>query len=343
MIEHRFLHSSMVFIASLLTIFAVIGVKPVFAQSQTFAEARNVYRSGDFDRAITMFEDVLEQSDASKADRKDALQYLGRAHIAKSNYEDAREVVESLIGLEPPLVELNPDIEPPPLMNIYYEVRKDAEGYAVQKADPGITTLAIMDFTNASVDDFERLEPLEQGFASMMINYLNGATDLKVVERERIQWLLQELQMQREGGVVDESSAVRMGKVMGAHAVLFGSYTMQGRQLWISARLVKVETGEVLLAEQVFGRADRFFEAIEDLSLKVTQAINVTLADADLGPRTETRSLDAMLSYSEGLKLLERGDYRAAYEKFNEALVYDPDYTRAQLKAESISPMLAVR
>lgn len=329
--------------ACILAAAFLLLTETAFSQSVNLAEARDVYRTGDFDRAITMFEAVINETEISKSDKKDALQYLGRAYIAKSEYEDARRVVESLIALEPPLVELDPDMEPPPLMNIYYEVRKDYEGYEVQRPDPGMQTLAIMDFTNASVEDFDRLEPLEQGFASMMINYLSGATDLKVVERERIQWLLQELNMQRDDDVVDESTAVRMGKLMGAHVVLFGSYTMHKKEMWISSRLVKVETGEVLLAEQIFGRADEFFQAIEDLSLKVAKAINVTLADAQLGPRTETRSLDAMLSYSEGLKLLERNDFRAAYEKFNEALTYDPDYTRAKLKAESLSPMLAAR
>lgn len=313
------------------------------AQAQDLAEAGEAFRAGDFDGAVQLYTAVYEDPSATKEEKKEALRYLGRLYVAQDEYARAREAVASLIESEPPLVELDPEEEPPPIMSIYYEVRKELEGYEVQKRDPGMKTLAVMDFTNSSVDDFERYDPLRQGFASMMINQLGGATDLKVVERERIQWLLNELEMQRDEEVVDQATAVRAGKLMGADAALFGAFTMHDGRVWLSARMVSVETGEVLLAEQVYGDADEFFDAIQDLSVKVAQAINVSLEETDLGVRKETRSLDAMLSYSEGLKLLEEGEYRSAYEKFNEALTFDPDYERARLKAESLSPMLASR
>ena len=89
--------------------------------------------------------------------------------------------------------------------------------------------------------------------------------------------------------------------------------------------------------------ASLFFELTEELSLQVAQAVNSSLDKTTVGARTETRSLDAMLSYSEGLKLLEQDEYQAAFEKFNEALAFDPNYRKAQLKAESLTPMLAAR
>ena len=146
-------------------------------------------------------------------------------------------------------------------MKIYYEVRKDVDGYEVQKRDPGMKTLAIMDFTNSSITDKEDFDPLQQGLATLMIHNLNGATDLKVVERERIQWLLEEQALQRDTDVVDQQTAVRAGKLLGAHAVLFGGFIVNNRRMWVNARLVDVETGEILLTEQVNTRPDDFFEA----------------------------------------------------------------------------------
>jgi tetratricopeptide (TPR) repeat protein len=113
------------------------------------------------------------------------------------------------------------------------------------------------------------------------------------------------------------------------------------KDIQVSARLVKVETGEILLAEQIRGDRDEFFELTEDLSLQVAQAINSTLEDTEIGARTETRSLDAQLSYSEGLSELDAGNYHAAYEKFEEALEYDPSFDRAQQRLESLRPMVA--
>lgn len=312
----------------------------LFAQS-SLEDAVNAYHEAEYDRAITLFADVVGDNAQNKGVRKEALQFLGRSYIAKRNEDKARVVIEDLIDLEPPIVELDPDIEPPPLMKLYYDVRKkQTDSYEVERADPGLQTLAIVDFTNNSLDDRERFDPLEGGFASLMVHQLNGATGLKVIERERIQWLLEELDLQQEEGRVDQTTAVRTGKLLGATAVLFGSFMKHRNELRINARLVKVETGEILMTEQVAGKDKDFFELAEKLSLKVAQGINVTMQETMIGERTDTRSLDAMISYSEGLDLLEREEYQAAYLKFQEALEFDGSYTRAKNKAESIKPLL---
>ncbi len=327
-----------------------VSFAPVQAQDVALQKAIEAYSVAEYDQAITGFAALVEDASTDKAVKKEALQYLGRAYVAKRAYDDVRSTIDRLLDLEPPLVELDPEDEPPALMKLYYEVRRDYAGYEVQRPEPGMKTLAVMDFTNTSVDEKERFDSMQQGFASMMINYLEGATGLKVVERERIQWLLDELELQRDGGLVDQASAVRTGKLLGANAVLFGAFTVHGNQMWISARLVKVETGEILLAEQIFGKKDEFFELIEKLSDQVADAIGVELAknnndnnggSASAGGDGESHSLDAVLSYSQGLGLIEQEKYQEAYDKFIEALEYDPNYTRARRKADSLRPQLA--
>ena len=313
----------------------------VLAQSGSLDEAISEYNDANFDQAITLFAELVHDESTDKELRKEALQFLGRAYIAKRNDERAREALATLVDLEPPIIELDPDIEPPPLMKLYYDIRKNkSDSYEIERPDPGLTTLAIVDFTNNSLDDRERLNPLEGGMASMMIHQLDGAVGLKVIERERIQWLLDELDLQQEAGRVDQETAVRTGKLLGASAVLFGSFMKHRNDLRINARLVKVETGEIMMTEQVMGKDKDFFELAEELSLKVAQGINVTMQETLIGERTETRSLDAMISYSEGLELLEREDYQGAYVKFQDALEYDDGYERARRKAESLKPLL---
>jgi Tfp pilus assembly protein PilF len=48
-----------------------------------------------------------------------------------------------------------------------------------------------------------------------------------------------------------------------------------------------------------------------------------------------------MISYSEGLAYLDKEEYREAWEKFQEAINFDPNYSRAKLKADSIYPLIA--
>lgn len=314
----------------------VEGTDP--AAEALLAEGVAAMDEADFEAAGERFERLANNEAAPIPLRSDALRYLGRVQVALGDEEAARDTMTRLIALEPPIIELNPDTEPPPLLRTYFAARQVADGgYAVRSTRP--QTLAIVNFTNSSITDHERWEPMQQGLASLMIHAMGGATDLHLVERERIRWLLEEHDLQRDPSRIDQATAVQAGRLLGAQTVVFGSFIVNGRDLIVSARLVEVETGRIVFSEQNRGRADRFDEIIEQLSLQVTRALNVELASADV----ETRSLDAALAYSEGLALIEQGDYAGAQGKFRQALQYDPNYGRARERVQSLAPLLAAR
>jgi len=316
-------------------------VTPVQAQPSALQEAKEASEFGEYERVATLLSGVTQDASVAETHRRDAFEYLVRAYVAQGQRSEARTAMKTWLQMEPPPVELDPNRQPPDLMKLYYEVRKEMNGdYAVQR-DPGLQTLAIMDFTNASVTDSQRWGSLTAGFPSMMINYLSGTTDLQVIERQRIDWLLKELKLQRKGDVVDQSTAVRTGKVLGASSVLFGTYTVLEDRIRIGARLVKVETSEILLAEDVMGDPDDFFDLVQELSNKVTRAINVELEETKTGAGPETQSIEARLAYFDGLVEMDDGNYQAARKHFEDALKHDPGYELAQTKMESLQPQLA--
>jgi TolB-like protein len=300
-------------------------------------EAEQYYKSAQFDKAI----DILKQLSADSTDKevqKDALRFLGRAYTAKGLYNKAKDAIMKLLELEPPMVVFNPDYEPPVFMKLYYEARKEYSGsYKVETPDPGMKTMAIIDFKNRSVNHKAQYDPMEQGFADLMINRLNNSTNLKVVERERIQWILNEIKMQHQ---YDMEGAVRLGKQLGVQTVLLGSFIIVGDQIWLGARLVKVETSEILLTDEVKGDLDNFFDLVDKLGKKIADNINVTLKKETKEDISQAPSLDAIMAYSVGLSYLESNDYKNAYDKFEEALKIDPNYEKAKLKAQSIAPLV---
>ncbi len=303
--------------------------------------AVDAYKSAHFDKAIELLTAVSNDPSLDKSDKKEVLRFLGLSYTAKGLYDKAKQAMTELLELEPPLIELDPDREPPKLMKIYYETRKSLTGnYQVERPDPGIKTIAILDFKNRSVDDKQKFDPMQQGFADLLINQMSGAVDLKVIERERINWIMNEIGLENDPGKFDTESAVRVGKQLGVHTVLLGSFIKFKNQLWLGARLVKVETSEILLTDEIKGKADDFFDLSEKLAQKITKDINVDLPKAQIEKDTETHSLDALMSYSEGLSLLEKGNYKEAYDKFQNALKLDPNYKKAELKAESIKPLI---
>jgi TolB-like protein len=305
------------------------------------AKGTDFFNAGDFDNAVRVYMDIAGDKTLDKPIRREALLGLGRSHFARNNKEKAKTALHDLLDLEPPMVELNPDEEAPPLMKLYYSVRREKQGnLSVERADPGIKTIAVLDFKNRSVDDKEKFDPMEKGFSELLISQLRGAVQLKVVERERIGWIMEEIGLENTPGKFDVASAVRVGKQLGVHAVVLGSFIKFKGEIWLGARLVKVETSEILATEDVKGDADNFFDLAEKLSVKVAKGVNVNVSEAQIEKGTETKSLDAMMAYSEGLVLVEKGDYDGAVKKFEEALQKDPTYDKARIKAHSLKPLL---
>lgn len=322
----------------LLTLFFLFMAPAADDSVQTVVKrAMDYYLDAKFDDSIKLLQALVNERALSKKQQVDVFTILSRAYTAKSHYDEARAAVAKLLALEPPLIKFNPEHEPPPLMKIYFEMRKQQLGsFKVERLDPGIKTIAIFDFKNRSVDARERFAPMQLGFSDLMIHQMHGATDLLVVERERIEWILDEIKV--EQSELFDSTAVRIGKQLGVHTVVFGSFIVVNNEMWLGARVVKVETSEILLAENVTGKADKFFDLITKLSQKVAKQIGVEISQQALENAIETESLDAMLLYSEGLALLDEGDYDKAYTKFQSALRHDPHLKKAGRRGKSIAP-----
>lgn len=298
------------------------------------------YNVAEFDAAIGLLTDIVNDEAVNDQIRKIAFWYLGRCYVAKRSNDKAKEAIIELFAYEPPPFEPDPDKESPLILKIYYEARKQANGDSrLERPDPGVQTLAIVDFQNRSiVENREQYDPMEKGFADIMINSLNGITNLKVVERDRIQWIFKEHEIQDKYGM---EGAVRAGKLLGVHVVVLGSFMIHNQKdLWLSARAVKVETGEILLTADEKGKVDKLFELSEKLSNKIAQKMEAEEVRIPIGE--VPNSLDALKTYSEGIDLLERSLYDEAYQKFMLALEQDPNYDRARKKAESIKVLTSI-
>ncbi len=338
----NFLRSSLLQMSILILLSSLLISSSYYSDDakEKLKQAENYYKSAQFDNAIEILNTLSGDASVNEDIQKDALRFLGRAYTAKGLYEEAKTAILKLLELEPPMVMFNPDYEPPVFMKLYYESRKEFTGsYEVERPDPGMKTIAIIDFKNRSIDKKEQYDPMERGFADLTINRLSNSINLKVVERERIQWILDEIKLQDQYNM---EGAVRMGKQLGVQTVLMGSFIIVKNEIWLGARLVKVETSEILFTDEIKGKLDDFFELVDGLSNKIAEKIDVVLKkQEDVGEVVpEAPSLDAVMAYSIGLSFLEKEDYKNAYAKFQEALKFDPNYEKAQLRAQTIAPLL---
>ena len=105
------------------------------------------------------------------------------------------------------------------------------------------TTVAVMPLRFTGSDS--SLRPLERGLADLLTTDLARSSQLTVVERARIQALLDEMALQRSGQT-DSSTGVQAGRLLRAGRIVQGSILqIGGSQVRVDAAVVDVSTTEV--------------------------------------------------------------------------------------------------
>jgi len=107
-----------------------------------------------------------------------------------------------------------------------------------------------------AVWDLENLTPGEGGLpdfgealSARVIETIREKDDYTVVERERLVLVLEELNLGTTA-LVDESTRLQLGRMVGARFMVFGGYQVIARQMRVDLRLVEVETGKITQTAQ---------------------------------------------------------------------------------------------
>ena len=190
-------------------------------------------------------------------------------------------------------------------------------------------TLAIFPFENNSVTDPAQYDPLRKGLCAMLITDLNkGGSALTIIERSKIESLLKEIAL-GQGGSIDQSTAVQMGKILGAQSIAFGSFMVLGNQVRMDVRVIKVETSELIVSESITGSSDDFMALEARLAEKIAQSLRVAFVPTTLGSASD---MDAALTFSQGLEALDQGDRAKADRLFAKTIELDPAF-RSRVEA----------
>jgi TolB-like protein len=109
--------------------------------------------------------------------------------------------------------------------------------------------IAITPFVNLGPTAHEK--KLGDVVAEMLVTRLTGAKpNLTIIERGQLSQVMEELKLSMLG-LTEGSNAEKVGKLLGAEAMIVGSVSEVGDKFAISARHVDVETGQVAFAKEV--------------------------------------------------------------------------------------------
>ena len=183
----------------------------------------------------------------------------------------------------------------------------------------------------------EKYQPLGRGLAEMFTTDLANVGRLKVVERVRLQAILDELKLSRSE-YVDQSTAPRVGKLLGAGRVVGGSYLVtEGEELRLQVTLANVATGERIpqLDRQRSG-LDDMFELQKEVTFSIVDQLGVELTPQEKAAIQEvpTQNIQAFLAYSRGLMAEDRGNYAAASRYYQQAQQIDPNFEQAAQRSQ---------
>jgi len=192
-------------------------------------------------------------------------------------------------------------------------------------------TIVVFDFkatTGNEIDD----AVMAEGIPESIIADLMKISDFKPVERKRLKEIMQEQALQMSG-MVDDASAVKVGKLIGATYFLSGTgvFDRWDKVYRVYAKLGKIETGEVLSAIDMKGENPMKLgdQIVENLAAN----LNITINDI-VKKQIETNETKEVESYryrTYATKLLNEGKKEEAIKQAKKSLEYDPNNKAAEM------------
>ena len=160
----------------------------------------------------------------------------------------------------------------------------------------------------------ERYDHLGKAFSSMMISDLSVIDRLRLIERERLEELTAELDLQYSGRV-DEESAVSLGMILGAEYLVLGSFVTVEPEIRMNTRVARVETSEIVTTAEVTGQRDALFDLQQRLADQIVEGLELALTEEEqrlLAERQQENRIDdleTLVGYSQALCLIDEGSY----------------------------------
>lgn len=179
------------------------------------------------------------------------------------------------------------------------------------------------------------LVPLAYALADLVATDLSRSARVNIVERARLGEVLRELDLSASGRV-DSASAPRVGRLVSAERLIFGSVDAMGdgRNIRLGARIGEVSTGAVTTAVDAQAPLVEIFAAEKALVLRLFEQMGVTLTPKEQAALQQqpTRNLSALLAYGRGVQKTYDGDYRGAAQAFRDAYRLDPSFSGARTR-----------
>src|SRR3989449_685020 len=275
--------------------------------------------------------------------------YLGLTYEGLEQYDSARAVYTRLLFDQPP-----PGRPVRRLLDgrLALLTRKELQQRArlaiareslLVRTPPDPNTIAVMPFRYTGADS--SLRPLERGLAALVVTDLSRVRRLRLVEREQLQALLDELQLAASGRV-DPATGARSGRLVGASQVVEGQFSeVAAANFRVDASVVRTSDAQIAATGSGSDQLRALFDIEKAVVFQLLDKLAITLTPGERTAISErpTRDIQAFLLYSRGLEAQDRGDFAAAAQAFQAAAQRDPGLPRGAPAAQVGTIIIIIR
>jgi tetratricopeptide (TPR) repeat protein len=189
-------------------------------------------------------------------------------------------------------------------------------------------TIAVTTFKNLGSN---QLGPLGKGMAAMLISDLSQVPDLQVVDRIRLQALLEEMAL-GTSGLVDKQTAPQVGRLLKAKHVTTGSLTdLESINMMIASVVMDTDQQTSIGSQQAQGGLAQFYDLEKKIACQIIEDIGRDCRTVPAGfKKIHTRSMPALVAYSRGLDDFDQERYVEARAMFQKSLEEDPQFELAE-------------
>ncbi len=215
---------------------------------------------------------------------------------------------------------------------------------ALSALPPTPNTIAVLPFRYLGGDP--QLEPLGRGIAQLVVTDLSKVGSLRLLERQAVQQLLDELHL-TAAGLVDPATGARPGRLLRAERVIEGSIQQSpdGQRLRLDGSAVTTATATVAAAASADDRLRQLFDMEKAVVFQLLDELGIPLTDAERERIAErpTASLQAFLAFSRGLGAEDEGDFPGAVRAYRAAERLDPSFQLVTQHASGVGEMIQAR
>ena len=191
----------------------------------------------------------------------------------------------------------------------------------------------------------EEMAQLKKGLAQMLISDLTSLEQFQIVERARLQELLEELKL-NQTNKIDPATAGKIGKLLGARYMVMGGYFDLLGTLRVDARVVEVETGKILKATGSAAKPDDFLTLEQKIAGELGNILATQLKPADgAAPATDAKApkrpaklpAKTALRYAKALDAMDKKDKDTAKKELEAVVKEQPDFQLAALDLAALA------